>query len=129
MSWILVFIGGGAGSICRYLMARHLNYSGQEYLIFPWGTFLANLVSCLILGILLYRQLNQHMVETSRLLFITGFCGGFSTFSTFVYELQMYMQRGQLKMGLTYLIASILLGLVAMAAGFKVSGVLAEMIR
>lgn len=124
MQWMFVFAGGGAGSICRYLMARQLNYTGQEYLLFPWGTFLANIASCLILGILIQKQFSHHMAETYRLLFITGFCGGFSTFSTFIYELQMYMQRGQLKMGFAYVAASILLGLVAMAGGYRISGLL-----
>ncbi|MEY3423194.1 MAG: hypothetical protein RIR48_3524, partial [Bacteroidota bacterium] len=50
ISWALVFLGGGLGSICRYFLARHFNYSGQEYIIFPYGTFLANILSCFILG-------------------------------------------------------------------------------
>ena len=82
-AWIFVFFGGGLGSICRYYLARHFNYTGQEYIIFPYGTLIANILSCFILGFLIQKQISNHLTENLRLLLATGFCGGFSTFSTF----------------------------------------------
>ncbi len=118
-AWLFVFFGGGLGSICRYYLARHFNYTGQEYIIFPYGTLIANILSCFILGFLIQKQISNHLTENLRLLLATGFCGGFSTFSTFSYEIYIYLQKDQLWQGLGYVSLSLITGVIALIAGIR----------
>lgn len=76
---------------------------------FPWATFWANLLSCALIGLLL--AVAPILNETTRLLLITGFCGGLSTFSTFSLETMQLLQRGEWLIALAYVLASVLVGL------------------
>lgn len=76
-----VFIGGGLGSLCRYGLGSALPME-----VFPWGTLVANALACAVLGAVLGTNEEQAWAVEWRLLLGTGFCGGFSTFSTFVSE-------------------------------------------
>lgn len=84
---LLVFIGGGLGSLLRFLIAKGtLNYYTGS---FPIGTLIANLISCLILAGVMLLVANKQLISahhTYRIFLITGFCGGLSTFSTFSFE-------------------------------------------
>ncbi|HEY0066960.1 MAG TPA: CrcB family protein, partial [Flavisolibacter sp.] len=75
----LVGLGGGAGSMLRFLLQRAFNAS------FPYGTFIVNITGCLLIG-LLWGLGRGNGSETGRLLLVTGFCGGFTTFSAFTQE-------------------------------------------
>ncbi|MBU2020123.1 MAG: CrcB family protein [Bacteroidetes bacterium] len=83
MSWIWVFIGGGLGSVCRFGLSQVLRNSSLN---FPWATLGANVLATLILGLAVYVWTPKLDQTTLKLFFITGFCGGFSTFSTFSME-------------------------------------------
>lgn len=115
-TYVLVFIGGGAGSICRFLIAQGL---AQQSQIYPWGTFVANAVSCAVLGILVGLQYHNLVSAPNRLLFMTGFCGGFSTFSTFTGETFKLFQMGHLHAALLYVAASLLVGLLSLYFGIR----------
>lgn len=84
-NWILVFIGGGLGSVARFGVASGVRRYFETN--FPVATLLANVISCLIFGLTL-AFFSQKLIEQPywRLLIITGFCGGFSTFSAFSFE-------------------------------------------
>ena len=113
-SLLFVFIGGGLGSLCRYGIGRM--YDTSHY-----GTLTANIISCLILGFLIGMGTHHILKSEHRLLLMTGFCGGFSTFSTFSGELVQLYQGGQtVEVGL-YLVGSIIAGIIAILAGMMLA--------
>ena len=81
---LMVFVGGGFGSVARYFLGRWLN--NMETAI-PYGTMLSNVLGSFLVGFVLgYLAKSTNISETQSLLLATGFCGGFTTFSTFAYE-------------------------------------------
>ncbi len=110
MSYLAIFVGGGLGSLARYGLARYALAAGREVL---WGTLAANVLACSLLGYLAFSAVRQGDSATTRLLLATGFCGGFSTFSTFSLEALMLLQDGRSAMALLYVGASVVLGLLA----------------
>lgn len=116
---LLVVLGGGFGSIARYLLSYFLTKNNATH--FPWATFIANSIGCLIIGLLFgYIQKNNLQNETLKLLLITGFCGGFTTFSTFSLENIQFIQNQNYNLAIIYTLASILVGFLAVIIGFKI---------
>lgn len=90
--WLLVFVGGGIGSLFRYGLAVWMAAYQDR---FPWGTFFANVVSCVLLGALIGLSTKNEVSADLRLSLMTGLCGGFSTFSTFAGETLQLAQQGR----------------------------------
>lgn len=116
INFIWVFIGGGLGSMARYWIGDALK---SHSLIFPWATLLANAVSCIILGYLVAYNLKTPLSPSYRLLLMTGFCGGFSTFSTFSSEIYLLMQDGKFSLALAYIVSSLIIGILGVLLGFR----------
>jgi CrcB protein len=115
-SILFVGIGGGIGSISRYLLSvfigRHVP------IVFPLGTFLVNISGCFLIGVFYslatkYAGFNPEW----RLFLITGICGGYTTFSTFSYDGLILLKQGSNLSFLFYTIGSVVLGLLATFAG------------
>lgn len=113
-----VFLGGGLGSLCRFVIARLLPVPD---LVFPWPTFWANLISSLILGYLVGMKLQGSMSSGMQFFLMTGFCGGFSTFSTFSYEAFSLLEDGSYSMAFGYVLISLLAGLLCVYIGLRLS--------
>ena len=111
---LIVFLGGGVGSALRFLISRELNQLSS----IPLGTFLVNILGSLLIGVILGLGMKQQLFPTSTtLLLATGFCGGFTTFSAFSYENQVFLKAGDLlNMGL-YTIGTFVLGISAVFVG------------
>lgn len=116
MSALLVFLGGGLGAVARYAIGRLLPVTALESGHFPWSTFLANLLACIVLGVALSLISREGLSRTGQLLLVTGFCGGFSTFSTFAAELVGLLQSGHAATALLYLGGSLLFGMLSIVA-------------
>ncbi len=115
---ILVFLGGGAGSVLRYLVSRSLNPSEG----IPLGTLGVNVIGSLLIGLFLGIALkHQAFSPNSMLLMVTGFCGGFTTFSAFAYENQVFIRTGDYYSLALYLLASVVMGILAVFLGIYLS--------
>jgi fluoride exporter len=109
---LLVFTGGGLGSLARYILNRWI--AGLFVAVFPYGTFLVNMVGCFLIGfILFYTERYGNNADNWRLFLVTGLCGGFTTFSSFSWENSQLITDHRIFIFLVYAGGSIILGLLA----------------
>jgi len=119
---LLVFFGGGIGSVSRYLLSKWVNNFDTNL---PYGTMLSNVLGSLLIGLILgYLAKTPHLSQSQSLLLATGFCGGFTTFSTFAYENHIFFKNGDYLHFFAYTISSLLLGFTAVFFGLYVSKLL-----
>ena len=113
---ILVGLGGAVGSILRFLTGEITSrYYGM---VFPLATFVINIVGCFCIGLFVgLIPVNSNL----RFLLIAGFCGGFTTFSTFARETVDIMATDQMFMALLYVLASCIVGVLAVWLGMYVA--------
>jgi len=116
---LIVFIGGGLGSVMRFLIGKLLPYSGKG---FPWNTFCVNLLGCLLIGLMSgYFLRNSTENESSLILFSTiGFCGGFTTFSSFANENLSFIRSGDFTIFLIYSLLSFTSGILMVYFGILI---------
>ncbi|HRG59502.1 MAG TPA: fluoride efflux transporter CrcB [Bacteroidia bacterium] len=114
---IIVGLGGAIGSSLRYitnlLMQKCINNG------LPWGTLIANVLGCLLIGILMgYFTKTSIQNNEYKLLLVTGFCGGYTTFSAFAFENFYLIQQGNYTNTILYILVSVLGGILAVFGGF-----------
>ena len=110
MNILLVFVGGGLGSLVRYGISLTIS---RLDIHFPLATLVSNVVACFIIGAITAAVTKGNLTDAHRLLLATGFCGGFSTFSTFSNETLQLAQNGQLLTAFGNIILSLVLCLAA----------------
>ena len=117
---LLVGLGGGIGSIARYLCQRW--FAANYIQLFPWGTFAVNVAGCFLIGIfwgLSFKSFDNN--EDWKLFLMTGLCGGFTTFSAFTLEGIGLIKEQKIALFFSYVAASVVLGLLATYIGMKIT--------
>lgn len=116
---LLIFLGGGLGSVLRYLISKSLNF---ETAYIPFGTFTVNVLGSLLLGLILGIAAKSDIFNSNIVLFLAvGFCGGFTTFSSFAFENQAFLRTGDYLNFFFYAFGSIILGILAVFLGLFLS--------
>lgn len=108
--------GGFVGTCGRFLVNK---WSSEIFHgTYPWGTFLVNIIGCFIFGIFFGLFEKTDMIsQEENVLLITGFCGGFTTFSTFSNEMWELIEKGDWTLFFLYLVLSIVIGVLFVGAG------------
>jgi CrcB protein len=113
---LIVGAGGFAGSVARFLSQQFI--ARQYPSSFPWGTLIVNITGCFIIGLIYALSEKGNLISPEmRLLLATGFCGGFTTFSSFAYENITLMRDGELLYAFLYVVSSIIIGFLATYIG------------
>jgi len=120
-SYTFVAIGGALGAMARFA----LNVVLQRDIAFPWGTLSANIIGCLVMGIIAQLVASAAWFNAAgivpdqyRLLFAIGFCGSFTTLSALVMEMHTMLQRNEILNSFAYLMATMLGGFACFYIGF-----------
>ncbi len=110
---LLIFIGGGFGSVLRFFVGKQLNTD------FPYGTFLVNVLGAFIIGLIITSFEKEIISNSTRLLIAVGFCGGFTTWSSFAFENFNMLRDGQYTNFITYVSISFFFSLIALMFSYK----------
>ena len=114
--YLIIGVGGALGSIARFWLGSTV--SGRLGTRFPYGTFIVNIVACVIIGFsLALLGARTELSPAWRFLIPIGFVGGFSTFSAFEWEIFANLQMGAFFIAALYVALSIILGLFAVWCG------------
>jgi CrcB protein len=116
--FLAVAVGGLVGAPSRYLLDRAI--SGRTQTNRPWGTFVINLTGSLLLGFLTGTTMTGHLSEVGKALLGTGFCGAYTTFSTFSFESVRLLEDGRIVDAAGNVVMSVAVGLAAAAAGLAI---------
>ena len=120
--FILVGIGGGAGAMTRFGITQATTGISRQI---PFGIFLCNVIGSLFIGLIAAfliktNLFNEDVSVNVRALLVTGFLGGFTTFSSFSLDVLNLLQRGEILIALSYIFVSVLISLLAVALGFYI---------
>lgn len=108
---LAVFIGSGLGGVCRWGVSNCLNGS------YPFGTFAVNVIGCFLIGLFSHALPCNSMY---KLVLVTGFCGGFTTFSTFINENFLMLSGTRLLVSIAYIALSLIVGLLFAWLGWNI---------
>ena len=116
---IVVFLGGGFGSVARYGVNKALSGWQQH---FPFATLTSNFLSCVVFGLVVILAADRMSINaTMKLLLLTGFCGGFSTYSSFTFETIQLFKDGNTPMAISNIFLNFFLSVTGLYIGFAIA--------
>ncbi|MDB5546987.1 MAG: fluoride efflux transporter CrcB [Tardiphaga sp.] len=116
MSYLLVFVGGGLGSVLRYALTMAAGKAFGPH--FPWGTFLINITGSTVMGLIAgYLAFKGETAQPWRIFLMTGILGGYTTFSAFSLDAAVLYERGEIALALAYVLGSVLMAISGLFAG------------
>ena len=119
MNLVAIFIGGGLGSLCRFSLGKFIAFYGSSL---AYATLFSNVLSTIVMALFVYFfQEKMGLNEAWKLFVISGFCGGFSTFSTFSFETFEMLKNGQTAMAFANVFVSVFLCLFVLYIIYKKS--------
>lgn len=110
----LVAIGAGFGGLCRAYIRKKYTHTSM----FPLGTLFANVLGCFMIGLILALVVDKRLDQEMNVLLATGFCGGLTTFSTFILELYQGYTKGNSRMITIYGCVSLLVCMISIYLGY-----------
>ena len=120
LNCLVVALGGGIGACLRYLIGL---IPLKEPFVFPVKTLVINLLGCFVIGLVASLAVKNSSLSSKLVLFIkTGFCGGFTTFSTFALETETLIKTGQSGLAVLYIALSVVTGVGLAFAGQVIVG-------
>lgn len=119
--WAAFVAAGAGGAVARYML--DLAVGTRTKGVFPWGTLTINLTGSLLLGVITGLALHHGLPRTTRIVIGTGFCGAFTTFSTFTYETVRLIEEGDVVEALANVGLTLLVGGIAAALGLAIPAV------
>lgn len=118
-SILLVALGGALGSITRYKLSGWVLHHAVHWR-FPISTFMVNIIGCFIIGLLAGFAIKNNLItDHARIFLFTGVLGGFTTFSAFGLETFYLLKRGEIWIAASYVLLSVLAGLLVLWLGFS----------
>lgn len=125
MQFLVPILAVGLGSMLGGISRYGMTLATQNVAAFslPWGTLVSNLAGCLLIGIIAGLGARSELLSSEmRLLLATGFCGGFTTMSSFIYELGQFVQDKEYFFASTYFLATLVGAAIAFALGLLIAG-------
>jgi CrcB protein len=121
LAWVAFVVAGAVGAPARYLLDGAVADRADGP--FPWGTFAVNVTGSFLFGFLTGLGLNHAFPKVPRLVLGTGFCGAYTTFSTFTFESVRLLEEGASNEAIRNALATLLAGSMAAAAGLGVAAI------